>query len=111
VDVDDVVEEVRAHMDVRLEGGPIHFAVLHVVADVDRTQITDVVWQEWLLAARVRRLIRAEVRNRVVLVRFVDEEDARLARAPRAQDHAIPDGARVLLCYGFATGRVDEVVA
>src|ERR671929_78001 len=39
VDVDDVVEEVRGQMDVAPKGVPIHHAVTHVVADVDRAEV------------------------------------------------------------------------
>ncbi len=97
VDVDDVVEEVRGEMDVRLEGVPIQLSVLHIEADVDRAEVADVVGEERLLAAGIRRFVSAETRHGVISIGFVDEEDAGLAGAPRAEDHAIPDGARVEL--------------
>jgi hypothetical protein len=51
------------------------------------------------------------VRHRVVAVRFVDEEAARLAGAPRAVDHLVPHHLRVELTDHLLGGRVDEVVA
>ena len=95
VDVDDVVEEVRGEMDVGLEAVPIHFPVSYIKADVNGAEVADVVGEEGLLAAGVRRFVTAEARDRVVSIGFVDEEDTGLAGAPRAEDHAVPDGARV----------------
>ena len=90
VDVDDVVEEVRGEMHVALHRIPVQHAVLHVVADVDRAEVADVVRKQRLLAARIRRLVRAQVRDRIVAVGLVDEEAARLARAPGAHRSSCP---------------------
>ena len=76
-----------------------------------RAEVADVVRKERLLAARIRRLVLPEVRDRVVAVRLVDEEAARLARAPRAVDHLVPHRARVELAGDLAAARIDEVVA
>ena len=57
VDVDDVVEEVRREMNVASERGPIHLPLGHVMPDVDATQIADIIREQWLLAARIRRLV------------------------------------------------------
>ena len=70
---------------------------MHVVADVDRAEVADVVRKQRLLAARIRRFVLPDVRHRVVAIRFVDEEAAGLARSPRAVDHLVPDLARVEL--------------
>src|SRR5437868_6415862 len=101
-------------MDVTTKGFPVHrwssafasgrpsFASLRmtdvmtdVVADVDRSQIADVVREQRLLTAGIGRLVGAQVRDGVVAVGFVDEEDAGLAGAPSAEDHLVPDGLGV----------------
>ena len=110
VDVDDVVEEVRAEVDVALERIPVHAAVDHVVPDVDAAEVADVVREQRLLAAGVGRLVLPEVRHRVVAVRLVDEEAARLAGAPRALDHAVPHHLRVELAGDFLGDGIHEVV-
>jgi hypothetical protein len=82
-------------MDVRFERVPIQLSISHIKTDVDRAEVADVVGEEGLLAAGVRRLVTSEARNRVVAIGFVDEEDPRFAGAPCAEDHAVPDGAGV----------------
>ncbi len=110
VDVDDVVEEVRRELDVALERVPVHAPVDHVVADVDAAEVADVVRKQRLLAAGIRRLVQAEVRHRVEAVRLVDVEAPRLARAPRAFDHAIPHHLRVELPRDALGDGINEVV-
>ena len=111
VDVDDVVEKVHRKMDVALESVPIHLTVAHIVADVDRAQVADIVWQKWLLTARVGRFVVTYVRNWIVAIRFVDEKAAWLSGAPRAIDHLVPHRPGVQLARHFAGTRIDEVVA
>ena len=63
-----------------------------------------------MLAARVRRLVAAEVRDRVVVVRAIDVEHSRFARFPRAVHDLLEDVARVELAHHLARARVDQVV-
>ena len=101
---------MRAERDVTLERIPVHHAVDHVVTDVNRTQVADVIREQRLLAARVRRFVRTELRHRVVTVCFVDEEHARLARAPRADDHLLPDVACTQLTRHLLRALIEQIV-
>ncbi len=111
VDVDDVVEEVRAERDVAAHRVPVHHAMVHVVPHVHAAEVAHVVRQQRLLTARVRCLVVAEVRHRVVAVGFVDEEHTGLTGAPRAEDHFVPYVARAELAAHQAVGRIHEIVA
>src|SRR2546422_8015928 len=75
VRVDDVVEEVGAQMHRRPQTIPIDVAVLDEQADVDRPEVAHIIGKQGLLAARVRRLVAAELRHRVV---GVDRKSTRL---------------------------------
>src|SRR5206468_1465786 len=101
VGIDDVVEQVRGKTDVVAERVPIELAILYIQPDVDAAEVAHVVREEWLLAAGVGGLVRTKMRHGVVLVRFVDEEAARLTGAPRAQDHLVPHFVRVELAGDF----------
>src|SRR5258705_10502338 len=97
-------------MDVALESIPIQLLILHVVTDVDGAEGPHVVWEQRLLAARIRRLVLSDVRQRVVAVRLVDEEAAGLARSPGAVDHLVPHHAGVELSGDLAAARIPELV-
>ncbi len=110
VDVNDVVEEVRAQPDVGAQRIPVHRPVVGVDADVHRAEVAHVVREQGLLAARVGGLVGAEVRHRVVLVGFVNEEDAGFAGAPRAHDHLVPDVLGLQRPHHVARGRMHQLV-
>ena len=102
---------MRADGDVPLERIPIHLATAaHVVAAVHRAQVAHVVGQQGLLAARIRGFVGAKLRDRIVAVRFVNEEHARFTRAPRAEDHLVPDFTRAQLANDRLGNWIDEVV-
>ena len=82
---------------------PVHLApLLHERAEVDRAEVADVVRQQRLLAARIGGLVRPQVRHRIVVIRFVDEEDPRLAGPPGAVDDLVPNLARLELAGDLA---------
>ena len=110
VGVDHVVEKMRGLVDGRPQAIPVDPLILDKGADVDRAQIAHVVRQQGLLTARVRGLVRAHVRHRVVPVGLVDEEDARLAVPPRPVDDLVEHFARVQLSHRLSTARVLKVV-
>src|SRR2546423_1807781 len=58
--------------------------VLHEQPEIHRAEVAHVVGEQRLLAARVRGLVVAQVRHRVVVVRPVDEIHTRLTGLPRA---------------------------
>ena len=84
VDVDHIVQEVRAEIHRAPQAVPIHLAVLDEHTDIYRPEVTYVIGEKRLLAAGVRRLVGAQVRHRVVLVRAIDEEHTGLAGLPGA---------------------------
>jgi hypothetical protein len=110
VDVDDVVEEVRAQVHGASQSIPIDLAIGHERADVDRAEVAHIVRQQRLLTARVGGLIPAEVRDRIVAIGLVDEEHAGLARLPCTVHDRLEDLASVELTNDLPRARVHQVV-
>ena len=111
VGVDDVVQEVRAEVHRRSQPVPFHLAVLDEQADIDRAEVADVVRQQRLLPARIGRFVAAQVRDRVVPVGAVYEENARLARFPRAVHDRAKHLAGIELPHDPPGTGVEEIVA
>src|SRR2546422_11137328 len=72
--VDHVIEEMRAQVNRRPQATPIDVAVLDEQSDVDRAEVADIVGKQRLLPAGIRRLVAAELRHGVVVVRPIDED-------------------------------------
>src|SRR5207245_829079 len=111
VRVDDVVEEMRAQVHRRPQALPVDVSIRHEQTEVDRSEVADVVGEQWLLAARVRGFVAAEARHGVVVVGPVDEVDAGLPRLPGAVDDRAAHVAGIQLAHHLAAARVDEAGA
>src|SRR5204863_4009205 len=94
----------------RSQAIPVDVALLNEQPEVDRAEVADIVGEQWLLATRVRRLVAAEVRHRVVLVGSVDEIHAGLARLPGSVHDLTEHLAGVEPAYRRAGAGMDQVV-
>jgi hypothetical protein len=115
--IDDVVEEAHGQAHHALHLVPVHrpFAILAAAGelrDVERAEVARLVRQERLLAARIGRLDLAQRRRRVGRARVdaIDEDHARIARAPRGAHDALEHLARGQAADHLLGVRVDEVV-
>jgi hypothetical protein len=93
-----------------IERVPVLPHLLYKRSEIDRAEVAHVIRQQRLLATGVGRLVLTEVRNGIVVVGLVDEEDARLPGFPGTMDDALPDGAGVKLAGDLLGLGMNQVV-
>ena len=79
-----------------------------MLREIDRAEAAVFVWSQPLFAARVRRFQLVQMRHRVLAVRRVEEQHARLAVVMRVLDDFVEQFARADGAPHFAVARVDE---
>src|SRR5690625_41057 len=119
VGIDHIVEEVRREVHCLTESIPIDPLSRRgigrevgedEVPNIDRAEVADVVGEEGLLTTGVRRLVAPELRDGVVLVRTVDEEDPWLTGTPGALDDHIEDLTCIFLADDLTGPGVEEII-
>jgi hypothetical protein len=92
VGIDHIIEKARAFVNYLTQMIPINRSFWSdKFAQIDRAKITDIIRQEWLFPTRIGGLVLAEVRNRVVLVGPVDEEQTGFAGSMGTLNDEIED--------------------
>ena len=112
VGADHVVQKARAENDALFKLGPIHrTARPTMLREIDRPQATILVGSEPLLAAWIRGLQFIEVRNRIVAIGGIKEQDPGLAIVMGMLHHHVKYLSRAYGLDFLARMRSDQIMA
>jgi len=101
------MDSIPGHL---LEMTVVNLAIFDHVSKVDGTQVTGLVRQQRLLAARVGALDLADGRGRIVAVHHIEKDQPRFAILPGRLDNLVKNLRGGQTAHPLSRARIDQVI-